>query len=66
MRQGGMHVARWSTATGYQSPKLAQGILHEMLVWGARAEHAEGKASLNEGHGFSRAVNCYSLDGFSR
>jgi hypothetical protein len=24
------------------------------------------KASLNEGHGFSRAVNLYSLDGFSR
>jgi hypothetical protein len=29
-------------------------ILHEMLVRGAK--HAEEKASLNEGHGFSRAV----------
>jgi hypothetical protein len=32
---------------------------------GRKAKHAEGKASLNEGHGFSRAVNRYSLEGFT-
>ena len=35
---------------------LLRRILHEVLVRGARAKHAEGKAYLHEGHGFSRAV----------
>ncbi len=30
------------------------------------AKQVEGKASLHEGHGFSRAVNRPSNDGFSR
>ena len=35
---------------------LLRRILHQVLVRGARAKHAEGKAYLHEGHGFSRAV----------
>src|SRR6202162_2822268 len=34
---------------------LLRRILHQVLVRGARAKHAEGKAYLHEGHGFSRA-----------